>query len=62
MNPNVAKAGGIQSQEEHRSKIKIEASSREAGASEGEEHQEKVKHYFQLFLGNTPQVRSEPVF
>jgi hypothetical protein len=30
-------------------------------ASKGEEHQEKVKHYFQLFLGNTPQVRSEPV-
>jgi hypothetical protein len=34
--PNVAKAGGFQSQEEHRSKIKIEASSRKAGASEGE--------------------------
>ncbi len=36
INPNVAKAGGIQSQEEPRSKIKIEASSRKAGASEGE--------------------------
>ena len=35
-NPNVAKAGGIQSQEELLSKIKLDASSRKAGASEGE--------------------------
>jgi hypothetical protein len=35
--PNVAKVGGLQSQEEPLSKIKLEASSRKAGASEGEE-------------------------
>ena len=34
--PNVAKAGGLQSQEESLSKINLEASSRKAGASEGE--------------------------
>ena len=34
--PNVAKAGGLQSQEEHFNKINLEASSRKAGASEGE--------------------------
>ena len=36
INPNVAKAGGLQSQEELLSKIKLDASSRKAGASEGE--------------------------
>ena len=36
LDPNVAKAGGLQSQEEPLSKIKLEASSRKAGASEGE--------------------------
>ena len=35
-NLNVAKAGGLQSQEESLSKIKLEASSLKAGASEGE--------------------------
>jgi len=34
--PNVAKVGGLQSQEEHICKINIEASSRNVGASEGE--------------------------
>jgi len=34
--PNVAKVGKLQSQEESLSKIKLEASSRKAGASEGE--------------------------
>jgi len=34
--PNVAKVGRLQSQEEPLSKIKLEASSRNAGASEGE--------------------------
>ena len=36
LNPNVAKAGGLQSQEEPLSKMKLEASARKAGASEGE--------------------------
>ena len=36
INPNVAKAGGLQSQEEPLSKIKLEASFRKAGASEDE--------------------------
>ena len=36
VDPNVAKAGGLQSQEEPLNNIKLEASSRKAGASEGE--------------------------
>ena len=36
INPNVAIVGGLRSQEGHPVKIKIDASSRKAGASEGE--------------------------
>jgi hypothetical protein len=37
MKISTLKVGGLQSQEESLSKIKLEASSRKAGASEGEE-------------------------